>query len=108
MDVTVQVVDGRTAVVLVGELDAAAHEQLDRAVVEALARGLPIDADLRQVTFMDSAGVSAIARLAGASPERLRVIGARPFVRELLEITGVDQIVEMTAPDDDPVGPPRG
>ena len=83
-----------TALVLaVGEIDLSSVAALAGALAEAAARGAEILLDLHGVTFCDCTGLHAIidadeqARQAGG---RLMISRARPQMRRLLEITGLD------------------
>ena len=84
--------DGRTTISLGGELDLASADEFAGAVRAALASG-PVLLDLRELTFMDSAGVRALntaLREAAESERELRVHGdMQPAVVQVLELTGM-------------------
>ncbi|WP_369069786.1 STAS domain-containing protein [Kineococcus terrestris] len=83
-------------VVLAGEVDAALGEELERAVADVGASGLPVVVDTRGVTFMDSTGVGFLARLAvRVRPHRVQVLDPPPVVRFLLQTTRVATLVDL-------------
>jgi anti-sigma B factor antagonist len=93
---TVQRRDDPAAVTLSprGEIDPDTVPALDEGVAAALADGTtrPIVMDLSGVRFIDSAGIAALlrARRGGDAVGReFRVAAARPFVAEVLRLTGV-------------------
>jgi anti-sigma B factor antagonist len=94
----------RTRLVLSGEVDVALGADLSEAVTEAERVGLPVEIDARHVTFMDSSGVSMLARLAHRTPGRLTLIQPPDVVRFLLEVTRIGEVVDVL--DADPGFPP--
>ena len=94
---------GRTSeIVLEGELDLAAKPVLDDAVVTALEPG-PVETlivDLTRVTFADSTTmtwlVQADTRTNAAGSRLVAVAGPGP-VREVLQMTGIDERVTLVA-----------
>jgi anti-anti-sigma factor len=94
---------GRTSeIVLEGELDLAAKPVLDDAVVTALEPG-PVETvivDLTRVTFADSTTmtwlVQADTRTNAAGGRLVAVAGPGP-VREVLQMTGIDERVTLVA-----------
>lgn len=90
----------RSRLVLAGEIDIVVEHDLDEAVRELLSIGLPVDIDARNVTFMDSAALSGIARLANQLRHRPRVIKPPESVLFLLTLTRVVDDVDIV--DDDP------
>jgi anti-sigma B factor antagonist len=91
-----------TVLTVSGEVDAATTERFRAALVEV--QGLRVVVDLSGVTFLDSAGISALiaARHRLPSGGELRVIGLRPNVRRVLEITGLLDFFNVDTPDDRP------
>jgi len=82
-------------VTVTGEVDSLTAPGLRSCLLEVLGRGgaSPVEIDLREVTFLDSAGLSALAtahRAAEAADRRLqfRCGTARAVVRPL-QITGL-------------------
>lgn len=51
-----------TTVVLAGEIDASLREESIAALERAVAAGLPVGLDLRDVRFMDSTGIGFLLR----------------------------------------------
>jgi len=92
--------DRETLIELSGEVDLACHDDLACMAATAIARGGPITVDVSDVTFMDSAGVTFLARLCGAEHQcgrRLSVNGARGIVLQLLEGAGLaDDVVDVS------------
>lgn len=91
---------GKTRLVLVGEIDVALSADLAEAVAEAERAARPVEIDARRVTFMDSSGVTMLARLAHRTPGRLTMIQPPEVVRFLLEVTKIGEIVDVV--DDEP------
>ena len=84
---------------VVGELDSFTAGELRAVISDVLGRHATI-LDLRDVPFVDSAGLGAVV----GGIRRLREAGAtvvlcctRPSVLRLLLMTGVDRIVTITA-----------
>src|SRR5262245_38243278 len=66
----------------------------------ALAVGRTMTLDLCGVVRMDAAGLGLIATLTSATREsegRLQVVSAPPRVRRMLELTGLDRVVDADA-----------
>ena len=93
--------DGQTATVaLRGEVDVLTVDQVRVALGEALAgRPREIVVDLHDLSFIDSTGLGALifgfqrARDAGI---RFRLARATPQVRQVLVLSGLLEIVELT------------
>lgn len=93
--------DGATAtVVLRGEVDVLTVDQVRGTLVEALRTGpREIVVDLTDLVFIDSTGLGALifgfqrARDAGI---RFRLAKASPAVRQVLALSGLLEIVELT------------
>ena len=98
----VQVILGadHARVILSGDVDSELADELTEAAAEAEAHHLPIEVDARHVTFMDSAGVAFLARLAARSEHRVRVLRVPPTVRFLLEVTRIGELVDLAADDE--------
>ena len=80
------VADGRTTVVVRGEVDMSTADAMFQAVVGDGAGSALLD--LRGVTFFDSAAIHALIRLAERYPGALEVIPSSP-VHRVLEISGL-------------------
>jgi anti-sigma B factor antagonist len=81
---------GYAIVTVAGEIDIATAARL----CELAAGGRPLVADLDQVRFIDSAGLAALvgaANRAAAQGGSLHVVCARPKVRQLFRLTGLDR-----------------
>jgi anti-anti-sigma factor len=85
-----------------GELDLAARPTLEEATATALEPG-PVDTlvvDFSRVTFADSTTVMWLLRTdrrAQAGGSRLVVVAGPGAVRDLLEMTGVDEHLTVVA-----------
>lgn len=101
--VHVIVQDGRTRIVLSGEVDADLAADLTEATSDAEATGLPIDIDAQHVTFMDSSGIAFLARIATRSSQKVRILRAPETVRFLLQVTRIGELLELV--DDPDAGP---
>ncbi len=95
--------NGRTRIVLSGEIDADLAGDLADATADAEAAGLPIDIDAQHVTFMDSSGIAFLARVATRVQQPVRVLRAPESVRFLLQVTRIHELLEVVpgAPTDD-------
>jgi anti-sigma B factor antagonist len=81
-----------------GEIDLATAAEFREAVLAALQGADLVAIDLSEVTFMDSSGIGVIA--AGLKHTRnhggtLVLVGLPEQVRFVLEVTGLDRIVEI-------------
>ena len=88
---------GGVAVVFVtGELDLATVPRLDEEFAAVAADVVVID--LSGCTFLDSAGIRALVGMAkelDATGRGLRLVTSDPGILRLLEITGVDTLVQV-------------
>jgi anti-sigma B factor antagonist len=89
---------GYVVVSVAGEVDIATVPRL-RERLSALAEdGLPMVADLDQVSFIDATGLGALAgaaRQATAHGSSLHVVCARAQTRRLFRVTGLDRQVPL-------------
>ncbi|MDO5727617.1 MAG: STAS domain-containing protein [Bowdeniella nasicola] len=92
---------GRTRLILAGDIDLQMVRELNEAIAECEARALPLDIDMRHVTFMDSAGVATFARMITANTPLTPVRLLKPprVVRYLFDITGLMASVELLEED---------
>jgi len=95
-NVAVLMTEGSVRLVLSGPIDQRCAPELDEAVREAVAVGLPVEIDTRNVTFMDSSGVAALAALTRECPLRATFIRPTELVRFLLQVTHLDDSVDIT------------
>jgi anti-sigma B factor antagonist len=86
---------------LTGDIDLVVKDELmarfDAAVAAAATDGHVVRVDLGEVTFMDSTGFSCIANaLRALEPVGGTIVLLRtpPFVRRVLELTGLDHLCE--------------
>jgi stage II sporulation protein AA (anti-sigma F factor antagonist) len=91
---------GRTAVVTAtGEIDLTNAEGLRDALLSALNAGaLGLVVDMTATTFIDSAGVTALVRAsrrATATEATVRLAVAAPAVLRVLNLVGIDQLVQV-------------
>lgn len=104
--VHVIVEQGRTVVVLSGEVDADLAADLADATADAEAANQPVDIDAQHVTFIDSSGVAFLARIATRVQQPVRVLHAPDSVRFLLEVTRIRELLEVV--DDEQEDPAAG
>jgi anti-sigma B factor antagonist len=85
---------GCAVVSVAGEIDIATAARLREGLAGLAAGGCPLVADLDQVRFIDSAGLAALvgaANRADAHGGSLHVVCARPRIRQLFRLTGLDR-----------------
>jgi len=93
--------DGADAVVVTvaGEIDMTNGDRLERGLLAALGSGAgTVAVDLGEVSFLDSTAINTLIRAhhqAAADGRRLVVTRVRPFVRHVLEITGVLDLLSV-------------
>jgi anti-anti-sigma factor len=102
LDVTTERIDDQTRIALVGELDIASTEVLERELETLEAAPGTLVLDLRRVEFIDSTGLRAVI----AADERARKMGRRFVVvrgpnpvDRLFTVTQLDRRLEIV---DDP------
>ena len=81
-----------------GEIDIATGAGLRERLSEMAASGRPLVVELDQVSFIDSAGLGALvgaAKRAAAHGASLHVACARPQVRQLFRLTGLDRQIPL-------------
>lgn len=84
-----------------GEVDLATVERFRDALLEA--QGSPrVVVDLTAVTFLDSSGLKALVAAYHRVPAggELRVVGLRPNIRRVFEITGLLALFGNDTPAD--------
>ena len=87
-------------VTVAGEVDFASAAGLREQLFTLAPAGRPLVADLDRVSFIDAAGLGALAgaaRYATAHGSSLRVVCGRRRVRRLFGLTGLDQAVPLAA-----------
>ena len=92
--------DGRSMrIVPSGELDIATTPELEQVLDEAAADGVTeIVLDLRELTFMDSTGLRALAQANSRAGERgvmLSIIRGPRQIERVLEISGLGSLLPL-------------
>lgn len=90
--------DGGLYVHLSGEIDIAVVDSMAGELEEELAIPCPVLMDLLHVEFADSSLIRLIGmvdRRIRPHGHRIKVIGASTQVRRLLELTGLDTVVDL-------------
>ncbi|AGL16855.1 STAS domain-containing protein [Actinoplanes sp. N902-109] len=90
----------RTTVLLSGDCDLSARDQLTAALLGAVSRSTSVYVDVSGVTFFDSTGVHALVAAHHAAQRRdghLYVVNAGGPVAAVLELTGLDALLQAPA-----------
>jgi anti-sigma B factor antagonist len=104
--------DGQVAVVtLPREIDITNADEIRERLLSAASQGASIlVADLSQTTFCDSAGVTALVRAfrrANENGTKFRLVTTSPSVLRVLEITGVDRLIDVYPTISEALGSPK-
>ena len=87
--------DGNQIISVTGELDIATAEQAYAYISDLIdAWPTPVSVDLSGLTFCDASGLSALARVARHARQagrQLKLTAARPSLRKIMRITGLDR-----------------
>lgn len=97
--IRVQHQPGHVLVTVAGEIDIGTSGQLRGELAALAAGGRPLIVDLDQVRFIDASGLGAIAgaaKRATAHGTSLHVVAARPGIRRLFAVTGLDRHIPLT------------
>lgn len=89
---------GYAIVTAAGEIDISTVTRLRDRLFEMAASGAPLVVDLDQVSFIDSVGLATLvgtANRAAAHGGSLQVACARPKIRQLLRLTGLDRRIPL-------------
>jgi anti-sigma B factor antagonist len=89
---------GYVVVTVAGEVDIATVAQLRERLAALAVSGVPLVADLDQVSFMDATGLGALAGAAREAAERgtsLHLVCAQPQIRRLFRVTGLDRQIPL-------------
>jgi anti-anti-sigma factor len=81
--------------VVSGEEDRVTAGRRRRAISSALRSGMDVEVDLRGLVFADSSlmlDLALVARRLRASGRALRINGAQPHIRRLIELMGLDRM----------------
>jgi anti-sigma B factor antagonist len=115
LDIVHHEVDGLLVIAVAGEIDLETAPALHKAVTAGIerTRGEPCILDLTTVTFLGSAGLTALVEatsLAEARREPLRIVvdSNRPVIRPI-HVTGLDDVLRLYHSVDEAVraGNPR-
>ncbi len=86
-----------------GEIDLHTASELQRTVDRLSPFPLPVVLDLGGVGFIDSTGIRALLainnRATETTGEPVTITNANDSTRRLLELTGIDKIMNLAAPD---------
>ncbi len=99
----------RSLVTIYGEIDLLVRQNAAHLCQAVATRGLPVVVDATDVTFVDSAGMSVLVRLArdaeaGGYPVVLE--NAPWMLKELMTVTGVDRLLPFAEGESAPEAPP--
>ena len=91
--------DGNQIISVTGELDIATAEQAYAYISDVIDAWLgespaPVSVDLSGLTFCDASGLGALARIARHARQagrQLKLTAARPSLRKIMRITGLDR-----------------
>lgn len=100
--------DDHSLVTAFGEIDLAVRQVAQDLCQVVAERGLPLVIDAAEVTFVDSAGISVLVRLArDAEANGYPVVLRDPpwMLKELLTITGVDRLLPFAQGEPHPDRP---
>ena len=89
---------GCTIATVIGEIDIATVTLLRERLSELVTSGRPLVADMDRVSFIDSGGLSAMvgaAKRAAVYGGSLHVVCARPEIRKLFSLTGLDSRIPV-------------
>ena len=89
---------GYVLVTMAGEVDYGTVAGLRERLFALAVAGRPLVADLDRVSFIDATGLgllAGVARRAAAHGGSLRVVCARPRIRRLFGLTGLDRAVPV-------------
>lgn len=101
LDIHHRVADGTLTVEVAGEVDLDTAPEMGRAIIDSIdqAGGGPCVLDLTAVTFLDSAGLTALLEAtlhAEDQRERLGIVvdANRPVIRPI-QVTGLDEVLPL-------------
>jgi anti-sigma B factor antagonist len=89
---------GRLTLALAGELDFDSSDEVVHRLARAVHAGAQIVIDLRQLTFIDVAGVDTLRRCALCAADdgwTLTITGAPPHVRRVLRLAGAESVLPL-------------
>jgi anti-anti-sigma factor len=99
---------GTARVAVVGEVELATAPMLRDRLLNVLHQQAPavLDVDLAGVTFLDCTGVSALVAVRNAAlrtGRQMRVTHPQPFVRRVLDLTGLLGVLTAPVDQDQPM-----
>jgi anti-sigma B factor antagonist len=105
-ELSVSVRSERGAVIaeVAGEIDLSTVAGLRERLSRLTDSGQPLIIELNQVTFIDSTGLGvlvSVARQTAAHGSALHVVSSQPHTRRLLELTGIDSRIPLSATVDE-------
>lgn len=77
---------------LEGEIDMHSIPRLEATFADVVAAGDPVSVDMANVTFIDSAGLHFLARLANNGAAPLTLLNVPPRVIRVMEIVGMTDL----------------
>ena len=89
---------GYVVVTVAGEVDIATVAELRERLAALAVSGVPLVADLDQVSFIDATGLGALAGAAREATKHgtsLHVVCAQPQTRRLFRVTGLDRQIPL-------------
>jgi anti-sigma B factor antagonist len=89
---------GRLTLALAGELDFDSSDELVHRLARGVHAGAQIVIDLRELTFIDVAGVDTLRRCARWASDdgwTLTLAGAPPHVRRVLRLAGAESVLPL-------------
>ena len=90
-----------SVVTVAGEIDLATAGDMEKGVLDAEAAGSPLVIDLREVTFIDSTGISVLVGAAARSEERgqrCTVRAVQPMMRRVFRLMALEVILDFEPP----------
>jgi anti-anti-sigma factor len=101
LEVRTEIADGVAVYRIAGRLDALTSPKIETAVGPATGGENPrIIFDMRQVSFVSSAGIRVIlmtAKKAAAAKGGLAIFGVQSAVNEVFEISGLHRFIPITS-----------
>ena len=85
---------------LEGEIDMHSIPRLEAAFAGVVAAGGPISVDMANVTFIDSAGLHFLARLAKDGGAPLTLLNVPPRVLRVMDIVGMTDLPSIELRDE--------
>lgn len=93
---------GRMVVALVGECDLAARDKLTSSLLAAVGSAPVVVVDVAALTFLDSTGIHSLVtahHAARAAGGRLHLVNATGMVANVLDLTGVGELLRPSTDD---------